>query len=109
LVPRGILDGSGTSELFPILFDKHFRIFILGNVSEEEIQAFKRDEEKYGNASSIQIAVFSFILLSVALISYFDKNFLDQASTFVAGISGALGGIYSLIRNSLLSTGKSKS
>jgi len=109
LVPRGILDGSESTELFPILFDKHFRIFILNNVTEEEIQAFKRDEEKHGNASSIQIAVFSFILLSVALISYFDKNFLDQASTFVAGITGALGGIYSLIRNSLPSTGKSKS
>ncbi|SMD42680.1 hypothetical protein SAMN00777080_1242 [Aquiflexum balticum DSM 16537] len=109
LVPRGILDGGESSELFPILFDKHFRIFILNNVTEEEIQAFKRDEEKNGNASSIQIAVFSFILLSVALISYFDKNFLDQASTFVAGITGALGGIYSLIRNSLPSLGKSKS
>jgi hypothetical protein len=109
LVPRGILDGSESTELFPILFDKHFRIFILNNVTEEEIQAFKRDEEKHGNASSIQIAVFSFILLSVALISYFDKNFLDQASTFVAGITGALGGIYSLIRNSLPSVGKNKS
>lgn len=109
LVPRGILDGSESTELFPILFDKHFRIFILNNVTEEEIQAFKRDEEKHGNASSIQIAVFSFILLSVALISYFDKNFLDQASTFVAGITGALGGIYSLIRNSLPSVGKGKS
>lgn len=108
LVPRGILDGNESREMFPILFDKHFRIFILNNVTDEEIQAFRRDEEKYGNASSIQIAVFSFILLSVALISYFDKNFLDQASTFVAGISGALGGIYSLIRNSLLSTGNNK-
>ncbi|WP_194976952.1 hypothetical protein [Aquiflexum lacus] len=109
LVPRGILDGSGSTELFPILFDKHFRLFILNNISEEEIQAFKRDEDKHGNASSIQIAVFSFILLSVALISYFDKNFLDQASTFVAGITGALGGIYSLLKNSLPTLNKSKS
>lgn len=109
LVPRSILEGKESSELFPILFDKHFRLFILNNITEDEVQAFKRDEEKFGNASSIRIAVFSFILLSVALISYFDKNFLDQASAFVAGITGALGGIYSLVKNSLPSLNKGKS
>ncbi|WP_373497527.1 hypothetical protein [Aquiflexum sp.] len=108
LMQKGILVRNESMEELPKLFDKHFRLFILNNVTEEEIQAFKRDEEKHGNASSIQIAVFSFILLSVALISYFDKNFLDQASTFVAGITGALGGIYSLFKNSLPSAGKNK-
>jgi hypothetical protein len=107
LMQKGVLVRESMDEL-PKLFHKNFRIFILNNVSDEEKAKFKEDESKHGNASSIQIAVFSFILISIALISYFDKNFLDQATTMVTGIVGAFGGIYSLIRNSLPSIAKSK-
>jgi hypothetical protein len=80
----------------PKFFDRNLKHFILNNITDEEKIAFKADEKKNGNVSSIQVAIFSFILLSVAMISYFDKNFLDQATTFVTGIVGALGSIYSL-------------
>lgn len=85
----------------PKFFDRNFKQFILSNVTDEEKSAFRSDERKHGNVSSIQVAVFSFILLSVALISYFDKNFLDQATTFVTGIVGALGSMYSLFSKGL--------
>ena len=108
LMQKGVLVRESMDEL-PKLFHKNFRLFILNNVTEEEKNKFKEDESKHGNASSIQIAVFSFILISIALISYFDKNFLDQATTLVTGIIGAFGGIYSLIKNSLPSLRKNKS
>ena len=104
---KGVLIRESMDEL-PKLFHKNFRLFILNNVSEEEKTKFREDESRHGNASSIQIAVFSFILISIALISYFDKNFLDQATTMVTGIIGAFGGIYSLVKNSLPSFGKNK-
>jgi hypothetical protein len=107
LMQKGVLVRESMDEL-PKLFHKNFRIFILNNISEEEKSRFREDENKHGNASSIQIAVFSFILISIALISYFDKNFLDQATTMVTGIIGAFGGIYSLIKNSLPSIVKNK-
>lgn len=107
LMQKGVLIRESMDEL-PKLFDKNFRLFILNNVSEEEKAKFREDENRHGNASAIQIAVFSFILISIALISYFDKNFLDQATTMVTGIIGAFGGLYSLVKNSLPSFGKNK-
>jgi len=103
LIQKGILVRTNRDEL-PKLFHRVFRQFILENITDEEKEEFRNDERKNGNAGSIQLAVFSFILLSVAMISYFDKNFLDQASTFVTAIAGTLGGIYSLFSRALPGT-----
>ncbi|WP_157966084.1 hypothetical protein [Cognataquiflexum aquatile] len=108
LMQKGVL--VRRKDELPKFFDRNFKHFILSNVTDEEKSAFKTDEKKHGNVSSIQVAVFSFILLSVAMISYFDKNFLDQATTFVTGIVGALGSIYSLFSKGLSGLrGKSES
>ncbi|MCH6236128.1 hypothetical protein [Cognataquiflexum rubidum] len=94
LLQKGVL--SRKKDELPKLFDRNFRQFLLINITEEEKSLFKADQKKRGNVNSIQIAVVSFILISIAMISYFDKTFLDQATTFVAGIVGALGSLYSL-------------
>jgi hypothetical protein len=100
LIQKGILIRTDENEM-PKLFNKTFRYFVISNTTSREISLFKKDEQKNGNVNTIQIAVFSFILLSVAMISYFDKNFLDQATTFVAGIAGAIGGIYSMFSKAI--------
>ena len=109
LIQKGILIKTDQYDM-PKLFSKTFRYFVLSNISSEELELFKLDEQKYGNVKSLQVAVFSFILLSVAIISYFDKNFLDQATTFVTGIAGAIGGIYSIFSRAVpsLKFGSSK-
>jgi hypothetical protein len=99
LLQKGVL--SRKKDELPKLFDRNFRQFLLVNITEEEKSLFKVDQKKRGNVNSIQIAVVSFILISVAMISYFDKTFLDQATTFVTGIVGAMGSIYSLFSKSL--------
>lgn len=88
------------------LFSDTFRYFVLLHISREEKDDFRNLEIRTGNADSIQIAVFSFVLISVALISYFDKNFLDQATSYVTGIIGALGGLYSVFRSNFLKNKK---
>jgi hypothetical protein len=100
LIQKGVLVKNEDNEM-PKLFSKTFRHFVVSHASQEEIQMFKKDEQKNGNVRTIQIAVFSFILLTVAMISYFDKNFLDQATTFVTGIAGALGGLYSMFSKAI--------
>lgn len=107
LQQKGILIRRNGDEL-PKLFSVFFRQFIRNNVSEAEKINFRNFEKRNGNAGNIQIAVFSFLLLAVALISYFDKNFLDQATTFVTGIVGALGGLYSLLSKGLFNFGANK-
>ena len=107
LQQKGILVRKSGDEL-PKLFSVFFRQFIRNNVSDAEKSSFRNFEKRNGNAGNIQIAVFSFLLLSVALISYFDKNFLDQATTFVTGIVGALGGLYSLLSKGISNFGSGK-
>lgn len=90
------------------MFNRTFRHFILNNISEKELQEFKTHERANGNANTIQIAGVSFVLLSLAMIGYFDKNFLNEAYAYVSGILGAVGSIYSLFSKgfSSLSWGK---
>jgi hypothetical protein len=103
LLQKGVLFRK--KDELPKLFDRNFRQFILTNITEEEKAKFKADQKRHGNVNSIQIAVVSFILISLAMISYFDKTFLDQATTFVAGIVGALGSLYSLFSKGLAGLG----
>lgn len=90
------------------MFNRTFRHFILNNVSDQELQEFKTHERANGNANTIQIAGISFVLLSLAMIGYFDKNFLNEAYAYISGILGAIGSIYSLFSKgfSSLSWGK---
>lgn len=98
LIQKGVIVYESGKDRFT-LFSDTFRYFILLHISREEKNDFKNLEFKMGNADSIQIAVFSFVLISVALISYFDKSFLDQATTYVTGIIGTIGGLYSVFRS----------
>ncbi|TVP48118.1 MAG: hypothetical protein EA341_11575 [Mongoliibacter sp.] len=98
LIQKGILVYEAGKDRFS-LFSDTFRYFILLHISREEKDTFKKLELNTGNATSIQIAVFSFVLISVAMISYFDRSFLDQATAYVTGIVGTLGGIYSVFRS----------
>ncbi|EMS32034.1 hypothetical protein C943_01599 [Mariniradius saccharolyticus AK6] len=90
------------------MFNRTFRHYILNNISEKELQEFKTHERANGNANTIQIAGVSFVLLSLAMIGYFDKNFLNEAYAYLSGILGAIGSIYSLFSKgfSSLSWGK---
>lgn len=98
LIQKGVLVYEEGMDRFT-LFSDTFRYFILLHVTREEKEIFKNLELNTGNATSIQIAVFSFVLISVAMISYFDRSFLDEATAYVTGIVGTLGGIYSVFRS----------
>lgn len=90
------------------MFNRTFRLYILSNIADQELQEFKNHERANGNAKTIQIAGISFVLLSLAMIGYFDKNFLNEAYAYLSGILGAIGSIYSLFSKgfSSLSWGK---
>jgi hypothetical protein len=107
LVQKGILRTIPEKDKMG-MFNRTFRHFILNNISDQELQAFKTHERANGNANTIQIAGVSFVLLSLAMIGYFDKNFLNEAYAYLSGILGAVGSIYSLFSKgfSSLSWGK---
>jgi hypothetical protein len=96
LVQKGVLKINSDNDGL-VLFSKSFRNFVCLFVSEEELSLFKQDERKSGNAKMIQAAAFSFVFISIGLISFYDPNILNETSAYISGFIGLAGTIYSLI------------
>lgn len=84
-----------------VLFSKSFRNFVTLIVSEREKFQFREDERKHGNVANIRTAAFSFIFLSIAIISYYDPSVLNKTSAYVSGIIGLIGTISSFLSKGL--------
>ncbi|SHM57256.1 hypothetical protein SAMN04488057_102186 [Cyclobacterium lianum] len=96
LIQKGIIKmNAGKDGL--VLFSRSFRNFVCLFVSEEDLSRFKQDERKSGNAKMIQAAIFSFVLICIALVSFYDPNILNETSAYISGILGLVGTIYSLL------------
>jgi hypothetical protein len=78
-------------------FSRLFQTYILIHVSKEEIKSFKDFESKHGNSKMIQISAVSFVLICFALISIFDKTFLNEIYAYLTGTLGLLGSLYTIL------------
>lgn len=96
LLQKGIFHINEKTKRIKI-FSDGFRSFVLSQTSVEMLDEFNKDEKRNGNSMTIEIAIVSFIFIMLALISYFDKSFLNQTTTIVTGAAGLLGSLYSLI------------
>ncbi|MEB2782553.1 hypothetical protein U3A58_19345 [Algoriphagus sp. C2-6-M1] len=82
-------------------FSPVFRKLILNETSQIEKKAFKDFEHKNGNKKTIQISIVSFVLICIALIGIFDKNFVNEAYAYMTGGLGLLGSFYALLNRGL--------
>jgi hypothetical protein len=96
LIQKGIVKMNLSKDGL-VLFSESFRNFVCVYVSDEEVAIFKREESRSGNAKMIQAAVFSFVLISIALISFYDPNILNETSAYISGFLGIMGTIYSFL------------
>ncbi|WP_339676525.1 hypothetical protein [Cyclobacterium marinum] len=96
LIQKGIVKMNPAMDRL-VLFSESFRNFVCVFISEEEVARFKQDESRSGNAKMIQAAVFSFVLICIALISFYDPNILNETSAYISGFLGLVGTIYSLL------------
>lgn len=87
LVQKGIItkDEFG-GQLY--LFSKTFRYFILSIASDQVMQKITKYRKENGNASNTQWALFSFLLVAFALLSYFDRSFLTELQAIITGVTG---------------------
>ena len=87
----------------PILWQKYeffsrlFQTYILTHISLEEIRTFREFESKNGNSRMIQVSALSFVLICFALISLFDRTFLNEIYAYLTGTLGILGSLYALL------------
>jgi len=93
----------------PILFSYSFLTFVSQGISEEETKLFSKDERQHGNSVQIQTAAISFIFISIAVISFYDPNFLNKTSAYVSAIIGVLGTVYGIVSRGLIFFTKGKS
>lgn len=96
LIQKGIIRMNADRDRL-VLFSNSFRNFVCIFASEQDVARFKQDERKSGNAKMIQAAVFSFVLISVALISFYDPTILNETSAYISGVLGLVGTLYSLL------------
>lgn len=96
LIQKGVVKMNLSKDSL-VLFSESFRNFVCVYVSDEDVARFKQDESKSGNARMIQAAVFSFVLICIALISFYDPNILNETSAYITGFLGVSGTIYSLL------------
>lgn len=78
-------------------FSRLFQTYILTHVSKEEIKGFRDFESKNGNSRMIQVSAVSFVLICFALISIFDRTFLNEIYAYLTGTLGLLGSLYALL------------
>jgi hypothetical protein len=83
------------------LFSAVFRKYILDSSTDEEIKSFQAYEKINGNATTIQVSAISFVLICIALIGIFDKNFFNEAYAYATGSLGILGTLYTVINRGL--------
>ena len=107
LIQKGIFILNADQEGL-VLFSGSFRDLVTLMVTEREVKQFKEDERKHGNVANIRTAAFSFIFLSIAIISYYDPSVLNKTSAYVSGIIGLIGTITSLLSKGLGSFGWGK-
>lgn len=93
----------------PVLFSYSFLTFVSQGISEEETKLFSKDERQHGNSTQIQTAAISFIFISIAVVSFYDPNFLNKTSAYVSAIIGILGTIYGIVSRGLFFLTKEKS
>jgi hypothetical protein len=96
LIQKGIIKMNAEQDRL-VLFSSSFRNFVCLFVSDADVERFKQDERKSGNAKMIQAAVFSFVLISIALISFYDPTILNETSAYISGVLGLVGTLYSLL------------
>ncbi|EPR65209.1 hypothetical protein [Cyclobacterium qasimii] len=96
LIQKGLVKMNPAMDSL-VLFSDSFRNFVCVYISDEEVARFKQDESKSGNARMIQAAVFSFVLICIALISFYDPNILNETSAYITGFLGVSGTIYSIL------------
>ncbi len=96
LIQKGIIKMNAERDRL-VLFSNSFRNFVCLFVSDADVERFKQDERKSGNAKMIQAAVFSFVLISIALISFYDPTILNETSAYISGVLGLVGTVYSLL------------
>ena len=96
LIQKGIVKMNLSKDSL-VLFSESFRNFVCIYVSDEEVTRFKLEESRSGNAKMIQAAVFSFVLICIALISFYDPNILNETSAYISGFLGIMGTIYSFL------------
>lgn len=80
-----------------VLFSRSFRNFVILMITDSEMKIFKEDERRHGNVANIRTAAFSFLFLSIALISYYDPSVLNKTSAYVSGVIGLIGTITGLL------------
>jgi hypothetical protein len=107
LIQKGIFTMNAYEEGL-VLFSRSFRNFVTLMITEGEIKRFKEDERRHGNVANIRTAAFSFIFLSIAIISYYDPSVLNKTSAYVSGIIGLIGTITSFLSKGLGSLGWGK-
>ena len=101
LIQKGVVKMNLSKDSL-VLFSESFRNFVCVYVSDEDVARFKQDESKSGNARMIQAAVFSFVLICIALISFYDPNILNETSAYITGFLGVSGTIYSLLAKGII-------
>lgn len=94
LIQKGIMVLNKEKDAL-VLFSDSFRNFVCLYTGPEDLVKFKQDERRAGNARMIQAAAFSFVFISIALISYYDPNILNQTSAYVSAVIGLAGTVYS--------------
>ena len=78
-------------------FSRLFQTYIITHVSKEEIKSFQDFESKNGNSKMIQVSAVSFVLICFALISIFDRTFLNEIYAYLTGTLGLLGSLYAVL------------
>ncbi|SFU10380.1 hypothetical protein SAMN04489724_3997 [Algoriphagus locisalis] len=84
-------------------FSRLFQTYILTHISKEEIKSFQDFESKNGNSRMIQVSAVSFVLICFALISIFDRTFLNEIYAYLTGTLGLLGSLYALLNRGISS------
>jgi hypothetical protein len=100
LIQKGVLHRHPHKDQL-MLFNQTFRNFVLTYISDQEKAGFMADEKANGNSNTIQAAAISFVFLTIALIGYFDRNFLNEAYTYVSAGIGLLGTFYTMLNKGL--------
>ncbi|MBN3518726.1 hypothetical protein JYB62_01825 [Algoriphagus lutimaris] len=80
------------------LFSKTFRYFIIANISTEMVSKLKEYRKKNSNVGNVQWGVFSFLIIAIGLIAYFERSFFTEIQALITGILGLVSFVVSEIK-----------